>query len=83
LAKKTIKRTSLIKDSRIFVAIFNATGVSILWITGSSSGRTDPGSYTVSRQRIVIPANIALICSGSHQSPFFVNAQPAIARGVL
>ncbi len=59
LAEQAIKGAGLIKDSKIFIAIFSFLAIGKIRISNPCSCRTNPTSYTVSRQRIIIPTDIS------------------------
>jgi len=79
LAEETVKRTSLIEDSQIFVAVFGAPRVGKLRVASASSARTDPISHTIGGQSIVIPADVSLFRSGTDKLIPLVGTKTAVS----
>jgi hypothetical protein len=79
LAEQAIKRASLIEDSQVLIAVFSSSRIGEPRITSPGSTRTDPVSYAVGGQGIVIPADIAFHSRGTDKFISFVEAQSAIA----
>jgi len=79
LTEETIKGASLIEDSQVFAAILSPLRIGKPGIAGASSARADPISYTVGRQRIIVPTDITLGGSGTYKLISFIDAQSTIA----
>jgi len=82
LTEQAIKGASLIENGQILIAIFSSTRVGKAGITSPGSTGTDPIGDTISRQGIIIPADVALAGGGTFKPIFLVGAQPAIAPAV-
>jgi hypothetical protein len=59
LAKKTVKRASVVEHGKIFKPIFWAIGMGILRISGTGSTRADPICYAIGWEPIIIPTDIS------------------------
>ncbi len=79
LTEQAIKGASLIENSQVLVAIFSSLSIGKLGIASASSTRTDPISYTVGGQGIMVPTEVALGSSGTYKLIYFIDAQPAVA----
>jgi len=79
LAEQAIKGAGLIEYSQVLITIFSSPRIGELRVASPGSTGTDPVSYAVGRQSIIVPADIAPLSSSTHQSIFPVDAQSAIA----
>jgi len=82
LAEQAIKGAGLIKDSQVLIAIFSSLRIGKLRVTSPGSTGTDPISYAVGGQGIVIPADIAFFSSGTRKFISLIGAKPAIAPAI-
>jgi hypothetical protein len=65
LAEKAIEGTSLIEYCQVLVSILWTGTIGIIRITYSSTTRTYPVSYTISREGVMIPGYITTIYPAS------------------
>ena len=82
LAEETIKGASLIEDSQVFVAILSPFRIGKPGIASASSTRTDPISYTVGGQGIIVPTDVTLGGSGTYKFILPVDAQSTVASTI-
>jgi hypothetical protein len=55
LAKQTVKRTTLKKNSQILKSDFSSATIGEFGITGSGAGGADPIGNAIGGQRIMVP----------------------------
>ena len=79
LTEQAIKGASLIEDSQVLIAIFSFSRIGKLRVTNPGSARTNPISYAVGGQGIIVPADITFLSGGTRKFVFLVAAQSAIA----
>jgi len=82
LAEQAIKGAGLIEDGQVLIAILSFPGIGKLGVTSPGSAGTDPISYAVGGQGIIIPADITFAGRGTDKSISPVDAQSAIAPAI-
>ena len=82
LTEQAIKGASLIEDGQVLIAIFSSSRIGKLGVTSPGATGTDPISYAVGGQGIIVPADISLLSRGTDQSIFPVGTQSAIAPAI-
>jgi len=79
LAEETVKGTSLVEDGQVFIAVFGALRMGKLGIASAGAAGTDPVSHTIGGQRIIIPADVSLFCSGADKLIPLVGAEATVS----
>ena len=79
LAKQAIEATGLIENGQVFITVFRPLGIGKMGITSPRSAGTDPVSYAVGRQLVIVPTNITPIFSRATEVLSPVTANPTIA----
>jgi len=65
LAEQAIKGAGLIKDSQVLISTLSSSGIGKLRVTSPGSTGTDPISYAVGGQSIIVPTDIAFAGVGT------------------
>jgi len=79
LAEQAIEGARLIKDSQVLIPKLGSLTVAEIRISHFTSSGTNPISYTIRGEGIIIPAHIAFISRGTSHSLFFVSMQSTVA----
>lgn len=80
LTPQTIEGAGLVEDREVCKSVLGSRPIRPLGIPDSRPRRADPIRHAVRRQRIVVPAQVPLGWSATHEAAIHVSAKPAVSR---